>query len=119
MWTVEGGVNRWCTLASRKTHPRMSPWGVCSGSLEGMLPGRYCKFWSRLNDMVNCEFVNHFVHLWLLWARPCSAVRVSENAPLDSLFVRWSSWSSASSNLTRMGGSHRRERETRDDGWCD
>merc|ERR1711865_1178089 len=25
-WTVDDGVNRWCTLASRKTHPRMSPY---------------------------------------------------------------------------------------------
>ena len=25
----DGGVNRWCILASRESHPRMSPRGVC------------------------------------------------------------------------------------------
>ena len=43
---VEGGVNRWCKLASRKTHPRMSSRGS-SGSREGMFPGRYSEIFGR------------------------------------------------------------------------
>ena len=37
---VDGGVNRWRTLASRKTDPRMSR-AVPSGRREGMFPGLY------------------------------------------------------------------------------
>ena len=37
---VDGGVNRWCILATRKTHLRMSR-AVPSGWREGMFRGRY------------------------------------------------------------------------------
>ena len=43
---VDGGVNRWGTLASRKTHPRMSR-AVPSGRREGMFPGRYAEIFGR------------------------------------------------------------------------
>ena len=42
----DGGVNRWCILASRKSHPRMSR-AVPSGSREGMFPGRYSEIFGR------------------------------------------------------------------------
>ena len=60
--TVEGGVNRWCTLATRKTHPRMSPRGSVFREPRGYLPGPLpAKRWSRRTTMMNCEFVRSFV----------------------------------------------------------
>ena len=55
VWTVDGGVNRWSTLASRKTHPRMSR-AVPSGRREGMFPGRYSEIFGlgeRLGYILN------------------------------------------------------------------
>ena len=43
---VDGGANRWSTLASRKAHPRMSP-AVPSGRREGMFPGRDSDIFGR------------------------------------------------------------------------
>ena len=43
---VDGGVNRWCILATRKSHPRMSR-AVPSGRREGMFPGRYSEIFGR------------------------------------------------------------------------
>ena len=43
---VDGGVNRWSTLVSRKAHPRMSR-AVPSGRREGMFPGRYSEIFGR------------------------------------------------------------------------
>ena len=49
---VEGGVNRWCTLASRKTHPRMSL-AVPSERREGMFPGLYSEIFG-LSERLGC-----------------------------------------------------------------
>ena len=49
---VDGGVNRWSTLANRKTHPRMS-WAVPSGRREGMFPGRYSEIFG-LGERLGC-----------------------------------------------------------------
>ena len=38
-WTVDCGVNRWCTLVSRKTRPRMSPQGTNFWEPRGYVPG--------------------------------------------------------------------------------
>ena len=38
-WTVDDGVNRWSTLATRKTHPSMSPWGTNFREPRGYIPG--------------------------------------------------------------------------------
>ncbi len=43
---VDGGVNRWSTLETRKTHPRMSARGG-SGRREGMFPGRNSEIFGR------------------------------------------------------------------------
>ena len=43
---VDGGVNRWSTLASRKTHLRMSR-AVPSGRRESMFPGLYSRIFGR------------------------------------------------------------------------
>ena len=54
---VDGGVNRWGTLASRKTHPRMSR-AVPSGRREGMFPGRYSEIFGlgeRLGYILNLK----------------------------------------------------------------
>ena len=46
-------------FASRKSHPRMSPWGgvfrgaVCSGRGEGMFLGRYSEIFGR-GDRLGC-----------------------------------------------------------------
>ena len=42
----DGGVNRWLTLETRKTHLRMSR-AVPSGRREGMFPGRYSEIFGR------------------------------------------------------------------------
>ena len=52
IWTVDGGVNRWCTLGSRKSHPRMSL-AVPSGRREGMFPGR-CSEIFGLGERLGC-----------------------------------------------------------------
>ena len=52
IWTVDGGVNRWCILASRKSHPRMSR-AVPSGRREGMFPGRYSEIFG-LSERLGC-----------------------------------------------------------------
>ena len=52
MWTVDGGVNRWSTLATLKTHPRMSR-AVPSGRREGMFPGRYSEIFG-LGERLGC-----------------------------------------------------------------
>ena len=52
---VDGGVNRWLTLETRKTHPRMSR-AVPSGRREGMFPGRYSEIFGhgeRLGCILN------------------------------------------------------------------
>ena len=52
---VDGGVNRWCILETRKTHPRMSL-AVPSGRREGMFPGRYSEIFGlgeRLGYILN------------------------------------------------------------------
>ena len=54
---VDGGVNRWCILATRKTHPRMSPRGSEFREPQGYLPGPLpANKWSRRTTMMNCEF---------------------------------------------------------------
>ena len=45
-------VNRWCILASRKAHPRMSG-AVPSGRREGMFPGRYSEIFG-LGERLGC-----------------------------------------------------------------
>ena len=50
--TVEGGVNRWCILATRKSHPRMSQ-AVPSGRREGLFPGRYSEIFG-LGERLGC-----------------------------------------------------------------
>ena len=52
IWTVDGGINRWPTLATRKTHPRMSR-TVPSGRREGMFPGRYSEIFG-LGERLGC-----------------------------------------------------------------
>jgi hypothetical protein len=52
IWTVEGAVNRWYKLASRKAHPRMSR-AVPSGRREGMFPGRYSEIFG-LSERLGC-----------------------------------------------------------------
>ena len=49
---VDGGVNRWSTLASRKTHLRMSR-AVPSGRREGMFPGLYSEIFGR-GEQLGC-----------------------------------------------------------------
>ena len=49
---VDGGVNRWSTLVSRKAHPRMSR-AVPSGRREGMFPGRYSEIFG-LGERLGC-----------------------------------------------------------------
>ena len=49
---VDGGVNRWCILATRKSHPRMSR-AVPSGRREGMFPGRYSEIFG-LGERLGC-----------------------------------------------------------------
>ena len=54
---VDGGVNRWCILATSKTHPRMSPRGSVFREPRGYLPGPLpANKWSRRTTMMNCEF---------------------------------------------------------------
>ena len=54
---VDGGVNRWCILATSKTHPRMSPRGGEFREPQGYLPGPLpANKWSRRTTMMNCEF---------------------------------------------------------------
>ena len=54
---VDGGVNRWCILATSKTHPRMSPRGSEFREPQGYLPGPLpANKWSRRTTMMNCEF---------------------------------------------------------------
>ena len=48
----DGGVNRWSTLASRKSHPRMSR-AVPSGRREGMFPDRYSETFG-LGEQLGC-----------------------------------------------------------------
>ena len=58
VYNVDGGVNRWCTLVTRKTHPRMSP-AVPSGRREGMFPGRYSEIFGlgeRLGCILNFDY---------------------------------------------------------------
>ena len=43
---LKGAVNRWSTLETRKTHPRMSQ-AVPSGRREGKFPGRYSEIFGR------------------------------------------------------------------------
>ena len=50
---VEGGVNRWSTLETRKTHPRMSR-AVPSGKREGMFPDRYSQIFG-LGERLGCN----------------------------------------------------------------
>ena len=49
--TVDGGVNRWSTLETRKTHPRMSR-AVPSGT-RGYVPGRYSEIFG-LGERLGC-----------------------------------------------------------------
>ena len=49
---VDGGVNRWFTLATRKTHPRMSR-AVPSGRREGIFPERYSEIFG-LGERLGC-----------------------------------------------------------------
>ena len=49
---VDGGVNRWSTLETRKTHSRMSR-AVPSGRREGMFPGRYSEIFG-LGERLGC-----------------------------------------------------------------
>ena len=49
---VDGGVNRWPTLATRKSHLRMSP-AVPTGRREGMFPGRYTEIFGR-SERLGC-----------------------------------------------------------------
>ena len=49
---VDDGVNRWCILETRKTHPRMSR-AVPSGRREGMFPGRYSEIFG-LGERLGC-----------------------------------------------------------------
>ena len=49
---VDGGVERWSTLETRKTHPRMS-WAVPSGRREGMFPGHYSEKFG-LGERLGC-----------------------------------------------------------------
>ena len=44
--------SRWSTLATRKTHPRMSR-PVPSGRREGMFPGRYSEIFG-LGERLGC-----------------------------------------------------------------
>ena len=52
IWRVDGVVNRWSTLETRKTHPRMSR-AVPSGRREGMFPGRYAEIFG-LGERLGC-----------------------------------------------------------------
>ena len=49
---IEGATNRWCKLASRKTHPWMSR-AVPSGRREGMFPGCYSEMFG-LGEQLGC-----------------------------------------------------------------
>ena len=49
---VDGGVNRWSTLETRKTHSRMSR-AVPSGRREGMFPGLYSEIFG-LSERLGC-----------------------------------------------------------------
>ncbi len=49
---VDGAVNRWCILTTRKYHPQMSR-AVPSGRREGMLPGRNCEIFG-LGEQLGC-----------------------------------------------------------------
>ena len=49
---VEGGVNRWSTLETRKTYPRMSR-AVPSGRREGMFRGHYSETFD-LGERLEC-----------------------------------------------------------------
>ena len=49
---VEGAVNRWRNLATRKSHPRMSR-AVPSGRREGMFPGHYSEIFG-LGERLGC-----------------------------------------------------------------
>ena len=48
----DGAVNRWCILATIKTHPRMSR-AVPSGRREGMFPDRYSEIFG-LGERLGC-----------------------------------------------------------------
>ena len=50
---IDGVINRWCILASLKTHPRMSR-AVPSGRREGIFPGRYCEIFGR-GERLGCN----------------------------------------------------------------
>ena len=52
IWRVDGVVNRWSTLETRKTHPRMSR-AVPSGRREGMFPGHYSEMFG-LGERLGC-----------------------------------------------------------------
>ena len=58
---VDGAVNRWCYLATHKSHPRMSR-AVPSGRREGMFPGRYSEIFGR-GERLGCV-LNFGAHLF-------------------------------------------------------
>ena len=54
---MDGGVNRWCIFASRKSHPRMSTRGGVFREPRGYLPGPLLgNIWSRRTTRMNREF---------------------------------------------------------------
>ena len=77
---VDGGVNRWSTLATRKAHPRMLPRGSVFRELRGYLPGPLpANKWSRRPTMMNCEFGSSPVCLQLPASVPASIESVMLN----------------------------------------
>ena len=80
---VDGGVNRWCILATSKTHPRMLPRGSVFRELRGYLPGPLpANKWSRRPTMMNCEFGSSPVCL-----QPASVPASIESVMLNQLKV--------------------------------
>ena len=49
--TVDGGVNRWCTLAHQASANVEGCW-----ESSGYVPGRYCEIFGPANDWVYLNF---------------------------------------------------------------
>ena len=85
---VDGGVNRWCILATSKTHPRMSPRGSEFREPQGYLPGPLpANKWSRRTTMMNCEFGSSPVCLQLPASVPACSGAAAAAVMLNQLKV--------------------------------
>ena len=78
---VDGGVNRWCILATSKTHPRMSPRGSEFREPQGYLPGPLpANKWSRRIANLGAHlFAYNYPRAYPLTSRAAAAAAVMLN----------------------------------------